>query len=477
MLSAMTTDSAAQGPWWQASALGLAEAFRTGAATPVDALLSCLARIDRMQPELNAFVAQRRDAAMHDALASAARWRSGQPLSPLDGVPIAIKDNLPTFDLPTTWGCRALAGHQPAADELVVARARAAGLVIIGKTNVPEYTLEGYTGNALFGVTRNPWNTALTPGGSSGGNAAAVASGCVPLAIGTDGGGSIRRPCSHTGLFGLKPSLGAIPRVDTLPPILLDFEVAGPMARTAADVKALFEVLRGPDPRDPASMALPRPDNAAAIDGGALRVLYVPTLDGAPVDPDIARLCRAHAEDIAAKGGHTLTVGEMPLDLTALNAGWPLVGQMGLAWMFEQHPDWRAGTSAKYLAMAEEGARQPATRLWTLQAQVAELRQAALDVFEGIDVIITPAAAAQPWAADTAFPDTIDGQPVGPRGHAIFTGWVNAAGLPAVALPSGLSPAGMPMGIQCIAAHGRDELLLALGGSVPPSTIGSPLHD
>ena len=169
----------------------------------------------------------RRDAALAEAEASAARWQAGTPIGPLDGVPIAIKDNLPTHDLPTTWGCVALADHRPEHDELVVARARAAGAIPLGKTNVPEFTLEGYTSNRLFGTTRNPWNTALTPGGSSGGAVAAVAAGCVPLALGTDGGGSIRRPASHTGLVGLKPSIGAIAREHALPAAAARFRSRG----------------------------------------------------------------------------------------------------------------------------------------------------------------------------------------------------------------------------------------------------------
>ncbi len=152
--------------------------------------------------------------------------------------------------------------YRPAKDELPVARLRQAGMIVIGKTNAPEFTLEGYTRNDLFGVTRNPWNTELTPGGSSGGAAASVAAGFVPAAIGTDGGGSIRRPACHTGLVGYKPSIGRWPRADGLPAILTDFETLGSLVRTVEDTLLLDEILRGPDPRDWRSSTAPAPSLA-----------------------------------------------------------------------------------------------------------------------------------------------------------------------------------------------------------------------
>lgn len=451
---------------WQLDAVAMAAAFSAGTLTPLQALQSCLARVGAANPALGAFVALREDAARADAQASTERHARGAALSPLDGVPIAIKDNLPTADLPTTWGSVAGRDHRPLHDERAVARARAAGLVIVGKTNVPEFTLEGYTHNALFGTTRNPWDLRLTPGGSSGGSVAAVAAGLVPLALGTDGGGSTRRPAGYTGLAGLKPSIGAIAREHALPPLLLDFEVVGLMARSVADVRLLFDVLHGPYAADPASWAAA---GAARPLPQRLRVRYVPTLDDAPVDPGIAAACEAGARRLQALG-HAVTVGPLPLDLKALNAGWPRVGQIGLAWLFEHHPHWREGAAAKYLAMAEEGARLPAPVLWQTLESAAQLRRDAAHLFEHIDLIAMPSSAAMPWAADQPFPTTIDGQPVGPRGHAIFTGWVNAAGLPALNVP--VSPVeGLPVGLQLIGPFGSDAALLALAEGAA-ATIG-----
>lgn len=444
-------------PWWQASAVDLVAAYRRGVVTPTQVLTDCWDRIDAVNPRLNALIAPRRAASLADAAASTARWAQGQPLGVLDGIPLAIKDNIPSADQPTTWGSPAGRHHQPAQDELALARARAAGAVVVGKTNVPEFTLEGYTGNPLFGTTRNPWNPALTPGGSSGGAVAAVASGMVPLALGTDGGGSTRRPASHTGLVGLKPSIGAIARAHALPPLLLDFEVVGPIARSVADVQLLFSAVRGPHRADRRSLALPAPRAWPA----SLRVLYVPTLGGAPVDAEIAASCAAGVQRLVALG-HTVDTGDLPLDLGFMADHWGRVGQIGLAWLFAQHPRWADGASAKYLAMADAGRQLPAAQLWQMLEVVEQLRRDVDALFSRYDLLVTPATAALPWPADDAFPPTIAGQPVGPRGHAVFTGWVNAAGLPAVALPTAPSAAGLPIGVQLIGDFGSDDALLAL---------------
>lgn len=446
---------------WQWSATELAAAYRAGRVTPVEAVRSCLARIEQVNPQINAFVALR-DAVLEDAEASTGRFRAGQPLSVLDGLPLSIKDNLCTADLPTTWGCPSLVAHPPAArDELPVARARAAGALIVGKTNVPEFTLEGYTGNPVFGVTRNPWDLALTPGGSSGGAVASVSAGCTPLALGTDGGGSIRRPASHCGLVGFKPSIGAIARGDGLPSLLLDFEVVGPMARSVADARLMFEVLRGPHPTDRASLAC---EAAAALSqrtrqSRAPRVLYVPTLSGAPVDPAISAAC-ADAASRLRDLGFDVETGDLPLSIEALSRQWPQVGQIGLAAMFNAMPAWRELASPKYRDMAAQGDALGAAALWQLLESVEQLRRDCAQLFETIDLIAMPSAAALPWPAQEAFPPAIAGQAVGPRGHAVFTGWVNAAGLPAVSVPVAASAAGLPIGLQLIGAYGADDAVL-----------------
>jgi aspartyl-tRNA(Asn)/glutamyl-tRNA(Gln) amidotransferase subunit A len=448
---------------WRLSAVELQRRFRDHALTPLEVAQACLARLEAVNPQLNAVIARRDTRFLEEAQAATVRHARGQPLSALDGIPLTVKDSLFTADLPTTWGTPGLRSYQSRHDELAVARARAAGALIIGKTNVPEFALEGYTANPLFGVTRNPWDLRLTPGGSSGGAVAAVASGIAPLAIGQDGGGSIRRPAAHAGLVGLKPTLSAVPREHVLPSLLLDFEVIGPLARSVADARLLFETLRGPSSVDRSSLAAAY---AAAQPPrkGPLRVLYVERLGNAPLDPQVAASVGRAVGQVAALG-HRVDAGPLPLDLDFFSEAWPQVGQIGLARMFEANPTWEAQASEKYREMAESGRRLPAARLWQILAHVAQLRRDVAAVFTGVDVIVMPAVAALPWAAEQAYPTHIDGQEVGPRGHAIYTGWVNAAGLPGLALPCQPSVEGLPIGMQLIGAYGADEMLLDLGAA------------
>jgi aspartyl-tRNA(Asn)/glutamyl-tRNA(Gln) amidotransferase subunit A len=448
---------------WQLPAVELQRRYRAGELTPLAVAQACLARLEAVNPTLNAVVARRDDRFLAEAEASTRRHAQGEPLSPLDGIPITVKDSLLTADLPTTWGTAALRGHRSGHDELAVARARAGGALIVGKTNVPEFALEGYTANPVYGVTGNPWAPTLTPGGSSGGAVAAVAAGIAPLAIAQDGGGSIRRPASHAGVVGLKPSLSAWPRQHVLPSLLLDFEVIGPLARTVADARLMFDALRGPAAVDRSSLAAAQAA-AAPRDAGPLRVLYVERFGAAPLDRQIAASVGEAVMHLAGLG-HQIERGPLPLDLDFFTEAWPQIGQIGLARMFEQHPTWETEASPKYREMAEAGRRLPASRLWQIVDRVTQLRRAAAALFEQTDVIVMPSAAALPWAAAEAYPRHIDGQAVGPRGHAVYTGWVNAAGLPALAVPASQSAEGLPIGLQLIGAYGSDAALLDLGAA------------
>lgn len=448
---------------WRLPATELAARYRARTLSPVAVVQAVHARIDAVNPRLRALVARRDDAVLAEAAAAEARFAAGTPLSTLDGVPLTVKDSLYWADLPTTCGTPALREHRPGHDELAAARARAAGALVLGKTNVPEFANDGYTGNALFGVTGNPWNPALTPGGSSGGAVAAVAAGLGPLAIAQDGGGSIRRPASHCGLVGLKPSLSAWPREQQLPGLLLDFDVIGPVARTVADCRLLFDALRGPSPADRSSMAAAWAA-AQPAPAGPLRIRYVEHLDGNPLDREIAASCRRAVERLAALG-HRVEDGALGLDIGPLMQAWPEIGQVGLAAMFDQHPACEAQAGERYRAAAAAGRQVSGARVWQIMERVRALRRDSAAMFEQVDVIVMPAAAALPWPAAEAYPPVIDGQPVGPRGHAAYTGWVNAAGLPGLALPCEPSREGLPIGLQLIGGYGRDDLLLDLGAA------------
>ncbi len=444
---------------WRRGVAGLAADFRAGRADPAAALEACLDRIARLDPALNSVVALDAEGARAAARDSAARLRAGAPLSPLDGVPMTVKDNLLMRGLPATWGSRAYADFRPAEDEAPVARLRAAGAVLVGKTNVPELTLEGYTSNLLHGTTRNPWDRALTPGGSSGGAAAGVAAGLVPAALGTDGGGSIRRPASHTGLVGFKPSTGRVARAGGFPETLHDFEVVGTLTRTVADAALLDGVLSGlgaPSPRRP------------------LRILYVPRFDDAPLDPEVAAACDAAARMLGEQG-HAVDTGPVFFDRAAVDEIWRVVGRAGAARVARLTGGrLRDEGGPTIRAMAEEGAALSAADYADALAALAGFRRDVARVFARHDLVVLPSAAALPWRAEDAYPAVIDGQAVGPRGHAVYTGWVNAAGLPAIALPLGLSSGGLPIGGQFVGAPGTDADLLAFGAGFEAARPAPP---
>lgn len=419
----------------------------------------CLARIERIDPTLNAFIHL-------DPQASAAadesdrRLKAGQARSLLEGVPVAIKDNLLVRGQPAVWGTRLYADQVADRDELPIALLRDSGAVLLGKTNCSEFTLRGYTDNPVFGVTRNPWNPALTPGGSSGGSVAAVAAGLVPVALGTDGGGSTRRPAAHTGLVGLKPSLGRIPRAGGFPEILLDCEVVGPLARRVDDVRILLGCLARPHPADQRSRTF-APITERSERRRGLKILYVERFGDAPVDPAIRESCRKAAQNLAALG-HAVSSGPLPFSIDAVNAAWGSIADVGLAMLAARDPRFFELASASFVEQARSGQKINGAAFLEIIETLDTLRAAAGRAFAQVDIIMTPSTAAQPWPIGEEFPPRIDGREAGPRGHAIFTGWVNACGHPALSIPIDPAPDGMPIGLQLVGDFGADGLLLDL---------------
>ena len=446
---------------WRLPAKQLGDAYRAGRFTPEEVLDQVFERIAQHNPRLNAIVTLDAAGARAAARASTARFADGRPAGALDGVPLTVKDNIAVAGLPATWGSKLFAHHVPAVDELPVARLRAVGAVILGKTNTSEFAMQGHTDNLVFGPTRNPWNTALSAGGSSGGAVAAVAAGFGPLALCTDGGGSIRRPAAHAGLVGFKPSRGRVPRCDGLPAIFLDYEVAGPIARTVGDAVLLMQAISAPDPRDAASAAF----NHRAFDLPATpptcRILHIQTFGDAPVDPEIAERMAEAAEHLRALGHRVDTTDRFDL-AEAVNARWMSLSQAGLAQMLADHPDWRSLLTPASIANAEAGQALPATALHELLRQVDLMRSRLGALFTCHDLLLTPATAALPWPIAHTHPTHIAGREVGPRGHAIFTGFVNAAGLPAISLPCAPTAAGLPNGLQMVGRWGEDGMLCAV---------------
>jgi aspartyl-tRNA(Asn)/glutamyl-tRNA(Gln) amidotransferase subunit A len=447
----------------------LAAAMRAGRLTSLALVERCMARIGRLDRRLNSFIALDEARALAAARESDARLARGAPRSPLEGVAISVKDNIHAADLPSTWGSRALAHYKPDIDELPVARLRAAGAIILGKTNVPEFTLEGYTGNELFGVTRNPWDTRLTPGGSTGGGAASVAAGLVPAALGTDGGGSIRRPASHTGLVGWKPSIGRWPRIDGFPAILTDFETAGTMTRTVEDALLLDDVLKGPDARDRRSLYAASPRWRSEKP----RIVYAPRFGDAPVDADVSAVVGEFVRALQ-RDGYEVREDGVFFDLEDAARIWHVVSRAGVAWLMRENASMESEAGSSARAMAAEGRKLTGAEYIDALERVAAFRRRCAELFDSVDLVVTPTAAALPWPAATPYPNVIDGRPAGPRDHAIFTGWVNIAGSPAISLPIGLSRSGLPIGVQLAAGFGADAALLAFAREIsrafpPPS--------
>jgi aspartyl-tRNA(Asn)/glutamyl-tRNA(Gln) amidotransferase subunit A len=433
---------------WELTAAELAAGYASRAFSPRDALESVLTRIEAVNPKLNAIVTFDIAGARAAADTSTARWRDGQARRVFDGVPLTVKDNIPVRGMRATWGSRIYADWVPDKDELPIAKLRDGGAVILGKTNCPEFTLQGYTDNLVFGVTRNPWDLALTPGGSSGGAVAAVAAGFGPVAVGTDGGGSIPRPAAHTGLVGFKPSRDAVARSDGFPMILLDCEVIGPIARTVADARSLFHALAGL-PVTPPSPAL-RP----------LRILYVRQFGGSPVDAQIAASVDQAAKHLAALA-HIIEEATAPFDIDALNRAWPVISQVGLAWLLKGHAQRLDEISPPMQDMARAGHALSAADYYAAVEVILALRQRLAEFFARTDLILTPTIAALSWPAAEPFPPTIAGQSVGPRGHAVFTAFANMAGCPAISIPCAPSKTGLPIGFHLVGRVGHDDMILA----------------
>lgn len=445
--------------------LGVAETvagYRSGSFTPDDMLDSILGRIEAVNPILNAIVTSNVEEARRVASQSRQRWKEGAPRSGLDGIFITVKDNIPVRGLACTWGSLTHADYVPEHDESPIAHLRGGGVGILGKTNVPEFTLQGYTDNLVFGATGNPWNPALTPGGSSGGAVAAVASGMGVAAMATDGGGSIRRPSAHTGLYGLKPSPGFVSRANGLPLLLGDFETMGVIARSPRDLRAVLQLAAHRHPADRSSFAFSDGERSAASHGKRhQRILYVSRFGNFPVDPEIDDKVAGAARLLEAMG-HQVQSGEVPFDIDRLNAIWNLIGPAGLSWLVETRSLDTGLISPSLLPLVEAGRKASAGDYIQLLADVQEFRNELRLLFERYDLILTPSVAAMPWKKTETHPTTIDGVEAGPRGHAVFTPFANAGGLPAINLPTAPSASGLPIGCQLVGPFRSDLSLLSL---------------
>jgi aspartyl-tRNA(Asn)/glutamyl-tRNA(Gln) amidotransferase subunit A len=453
-------------PLWSLGVLESAAAYANRSATPVEVLESTLSRAAELEPKLNVFAHLDSDGATKAAQASAARWDAGAPLGPLDGVVLSIKDNITVKGLRCAWGSELFQDSVSQTDEIAVERLRAAGAVILGKTNVSEFTVgRSNVSTKCFGTTRNPWNPAMSTGASSGGAAASVAAGIGAAALGTDGGGSIRRPAAHCGLVGLKPSTGRVARYGGLPAILHDCEVVGPLARSVLDLRRVFEVIAGSDPRDRLSWAFDKSSSSAFADmpasvrdrpppKKALKIRYVDRFGSHEVDPAVLQSCRETVGRLKHMG-HDVEEGVVPFDIALHERHWPILVQTGIASIVRSR-EWRGRIAPHLETMVEKGQALTALDYFDALAAFRELQMQLGQFFSRYDILVTPTAGACGWPADEN----------GPSGERVFTGFANAAGVPALSLPSVPDANGMPIGVQLVSGFGRDDLLLDLAADI-----------
>src|SRR5262245_14382356 len=441
------------------SATELAALIRRRKVSPVEVIDTVLDRIDRLNPQINAFVTVTADETRRAARAAERALGRRRPvLGPLHGVPFSVKDLVITKGVRTTFGTRLFADNVPTEDAPMVARLKAAGAIMVGKTNTPTLGWLGATHNLLFGATRNPWRVERTPGGSSGGASAAVAAGLAPLAVGTDGGGSIRIPASFAGIFGHKPSYGRIPTYPASGAWSLSH--IGPMTRTVADAALTMQVCAGPDERDPYSLPRDGVDYVRAIRGGikGLRVAYAEDLGNlAAVDPEV-RQAAARAARVFRELGCRVEV---------VAPRWPSPGQCwyqiffgGLATRLLQYKDRKDDIEPGLLEIIGATVASPPSRY--VQAWFDRLAwwQHPRALFERYDLLLTPTVACPPFALGLDHPAAVAGKPVAPYGWLPYTYPFNLTGQPAASVPCGFTRDGLPMGLQIVGRRFDDALVL-----------------
>ncbi len=429
---------------------------------PSEAVAQALARVEALDPRLGAFCAMRAEQAMAEARAMDERIaHRREPAGALAGVPIAVKDLEDVAGMATTYGSRPFRDNLAAADSIEVARLRAAGAIVIGKTNTPEFGHNAFTRNLLFGLTRNPWDLERTPGGSSGGSAAAVAGGMVPLATASDAGGSIRLPAAYTGCVGLKPSHGRIPggpRMGMEP--FNGIASLGPIARSVTDAALFLDLTCGYHPDDPESLPHPGFSYLASLERlpAGLRVGFHPDF-GHAVERETMELATTAAQAFREFG---CTVEEIKDRVPETAAAWTTVrAAQLLAQLADVIPAHRADMNRSFVAYTEAAAKLGWREYGEAQRARARFNAWARAIFERYDLLLTPATATAAFAANGPPPAEIEGRRLAdPLDALVFTYPFNLSGHPAIAVRAGLNAGGLPCGIQIVAERHRDDLVL-----------------
>jgi aspartyl-tRNA(Asn)/glutamyl-tRNA(Gln) amidotransferase subunit A len=441
-------------------ALELADLIAKQEISPLELMRDTLDRMDRVNPSLNAFVALRPEAALAEAAAMTEKIASGKIIGPLAGLPLGVKDLEDTAGMVTSYGSVPFKDNMARGDSIQVARLKAAGAIVVGKTNTPEFGFTGFTKNRLHGITRNPWNPQRTPGGSSGGAAAAIAGGLVPLCTGSDAGGSIRIPASYSGCFGLKPSLGRIP-VGPSPFISYSsMIVMGPLTRSVRDAALYMDCTMGRHPADPHSLPVPVTPYLACIDDlpDRLKIGFSPNLGYAVVQKEIMS-CVEKAVKAFEEMGHEVALwpGSLPDtgDVWSALIATDIYAQ--LSGVLDKERDQIGRT---LVAVLDQTRVMTVAQLTAIQQLRAKLNARLEKFFDEFDLLLTPTMPTEAFAAEGPPPAEIDGQPIPLLGAVAFTYPFNFSGHPAATVPAGLTPSGMPAGLQIIAPRHQDDLVL-----------------
>jgi aspartyl-tRNA(Asn)/glutamyl-tRNA(Gln) amidotransferase subunit A len=435
----------------------IAAACASRSLDPGDVIAAFQRRIADLNPALNAVVGETPSGLAQDIAQLRQRLQRGETL-PLAGVPVVIKDVIWVRGQRVTQGSLLFRDFVATQDAVAVERLRRAGALIIGMGNTSEFACKGLTTNKVYGLTRHPMDPSLTPGGSSGGCAVAVAADLAPLALGTDGGGSSRRPPAHVGVVGFKPSFGAIPDPIGFPHAFIGLQTVAPIARNVHDTRLMFEAMVGADRRDPQAIDIARPARQPAP---SLRIAYSPSLGlDVPVDDDV-RQCLERSVEALRRAGWNVEHADPAWPAGAGEDALMPLQHVGLAGLFGD--EWKRDASR----FDPDIARQIERGLQWSGADVARARAAGLRIaltlgafLARFDLLICPTTPCVAWKSDRPGPETIGGRNVEPRAHASFTPFVNQAMAAAISLPCGHGRDGLPVGLQVIAARGRDRTLL-----------------
>jgi len=448
------------------SAVSIAEAVRRGSMTARQALAEAYERLDRLNGPINAFIRTDREAAEAEADAVDAQIARGEDPGLLAGVPIGVKDLEPCRGYPLTQGSWFLRDNPPEkTDSRHVARLRQAGAVIIGLTASSEFGMDSATNTLLYGVTRNPWNPATTPGGSSGGSSAAVAAGIVPLATGTDAGGSIRAPAAFTGIIGHKPSHGRIPKMNGFS----NWGVHGALAATVADAARHLDAVSGPDDGD--RQSLPHPgyryeDVIDSLDVCGLRAVFSPDYGYAAVESEIVDIAYAAARRLVAAA--RLSQAEADFRPVNIYPHWGAIFGSTLEDDFTKAgylPDGYDKLSKSVRRVVDRVRARRAQGGIDIQkswAQVHLLEQQVADFFRSYDLLLSPSVSCRAYGAEDSPPSEIEGKDASSGGAEPFGMLANACWNPSISIPAGFTSDGLPVGLQIVARRHRDDICLRL---------------